>query len=289
MRKILSILLTVMLIFLFTTASFATVEYDSATKTDALYSFGGHTVLNVPAEDASSFTVDVIINSDKFTSLAGITLGFTTENIEITNMVATTSIGASMTPTVGANIDFACAGAESTAADFANVNNVLATLTLAKTGDATSATLGWSEDVISYSDDGFYTDAFETPDEYAALTINFVTADEPEEEVFEITSTGTALDANDTMKDKDGKDVVAAGDKVIAIFAKNVSDAEIAAGSYGIVFGGVRYAGQAAVPAKTAWAIKLVGSADQLPAGSYAYSIFSGDAVVEATAPWVID
>lgn len=116
-----------------------------------------------------------------------------------------------------------------------------------------------------------------------------ITSGGDDEEVFEITKTESAVAGTDTMKDADGKDVAAAGDEVVAIFAKNVSDAELAAGTYGIVFGGVRYAGQAVVPAKTAWAIKLVGSADQLPAGSYAYSIFAGDAVVEATAPWVID
>lgn len=113
--------------------------------------------------------------------------------------------------------------------------------------------------------------------------------DEPEEEVFGIVKTESAVAGTDTMKDENGADVAAAGDKVVAIFAKNISDAELAAGSYGIVFGGVRYAGQLAVPAKTAWAIKLVGSAEQLPAGSYAYGVFAGDATVDATTPWVID
>lgn len=112
---------------------------------------------------------------------------------------------------------------------------------------------------------------------------------EPEEEEFEITKTEAAVAGTDTMKDENGADVAAAGDKVVAIFAKNISDAELAAGSYGIVFGGVRYAGQLAVPAKTAWAIKLVGSAEQLPAGSYAYGVFAGDATVDAATPWVID
>jgi hypothetical protein len=111
---------------------------------------------------------------------------------------------------------------------------------------------------------------------------------EPEEE-FEITKTEAAIAGTDTMKDENGADVAAAGDKVVAIFAKNVSDTELVAGSYGIVFGGVRYAGQLAVPAKTAWAIKLVGSAEQLPAGSYAYGVFAGDATVDAATPWVID
>ena len=114
-------------------------------------------------------------------------------------------------------------------------------------------------------------------------------AEEPEEEVFGITSTGSALAGTDTMKDENGENVAAAGDKVVAIFSKNVSDAELAAGSYGIIFGGVRYAGQAAVPAKTAWAIKLVGSAEQLPAGNYSYGVFAGDEVVNADSAWVIE
>lgn len=125
------------------------------------------------------------------------------------------------------------------------------------------------------------------------LTVDVeVKADEPivpDEEVFEIIKTETAVAGTDTMKDENGADVAAAGDKVVAIFAKNISDAELEAGSYGIVFGGVRYAGQLAVPAKTAWAIKLVGSAEQLPAGNYAYGIFAGEATVDATTPWVID
>lgn len=134
----------------------------------------------------------------------------------------------------------------------------------------------------------FGTTTYNNKSNLDVISLN-ITKEEIKEEVFEITKTESAVAGTDTMKDADGKDVTAVGDEVVAIFAKNVTDAELAAGTYGIVFGGVRYAGQAVVPAKTAWAIKLVGSADQLPAGSYAYSIFSGDAVVEATTPWVIE
>lgn len=95
------------------------------------------------------------------------------------------------------------------------------------------------------------------------------------EEVFEITKTATSLEGTDTMKDANGADVTATGDKVVAIFAKNVTSETLAAESYGIIFGGKRYPGIAPVPAGASWAVKLVGPADKLPAGNYAYGIFA--------------
>ena len=134
----------------------------------------------------------------------------------------------------------------------------------------------------------FGTTTYNNKNNLDVISLN-ISKDEIVEEVFGITSTGSALAGTDTMKDENGENVAAAGDKVVAIFSKNVSDAELAAGSYGIIFGGVRYAGQAAVPAKTAWAIKLVGSAEQLPAGNYSYGVFAGDEVVNADSAWVIE
>ncbi len=80
------------------------------------------------------------------------------------------------------------------------------------------------------------------------------------------------LDGTAKMKDIDPEDKdkrvevdIPADAKVAAIFAKNVSTTDtLAPGSYGITFGGVKYAGQSEVKPGETWAIKLVD-----PEGKY--------------------
>ncbi len=131
----------------------------------------------------------------------------------------------------------------------------------------------------------------------AASNVLTITVGE-DEEVFEIdtTKTGSTDISGDTMKDAtNGNDVAATGDIVIAIFAKNVTDEVLGIGDYGIYFGKdangnlMKYPGQMEVPAKKAWAVKLVGPKGSLEAGEYTYGIYAkGQPEVISDKPWII-
>ena len=112
---------------------------------------------------------------------------------------------------------------------------------------------------------------------------------EEEEEVFGIEDTASALEGSEMMKDATGEKVAATGDKVVAIFAKNVTSETLAAESYGIIFGGKRFPGIAPVDPGKAWAVKLVGSSTQLPAGNYEYGVYAGGAEVMSDEAWVVE
>ena len=286
MKRLLSAVLSVAIILAMTTVSFAAVSFDDTTATTAALSFGGFTKLNVPAEDADSFTVDVIINTEELGgTVSAINLAFEANGVTITNISAQTAIGA-LGSIVGEGVEYSTGGDAVSADDFATVNNILATLTLQKTTDGDSATLSFVGEGTTFigGDEIWVGDGFDS------LTIKFESGEE-EEEVFGIEETAKVLEGSEMMKDATGEEVEAAGDKVVAIFAKNVTNETLAAESYGIIFGGKRYPGILAVDPGKAWAVKLVGSAEQLPTGSsYEYGIFAEgcDDVMSAT-PWVID
>ncbi len=176
-------------------------------------------------------------------------------------------------------MEFSWAGTEGVEADYAMDNRVIGKFNL-------TVKDGVADGTYTFSLTGNTLDSGENSkaDMVTVPVTVTVGEEEPDEEVFEIKDTAAELAGNEKMKIKDETTgelkvvdaTVAAGDKVVAIFSKDIEDGnDLAAESYGIIFGGKRYPGVAEVPDGYSWAVKLVGPASKLPAGNYTYGIFA--------------
>lgn len=103
------------------------------------------------------------------------------------------------------------------------------------------------------------------------------------EDILTITVTGGEEEFDlsyEGVKAEDGtvSEGFASGSKVATVFAKNETGSELAAESYGIVFGGQKYVGAAPVAAGKYWVIKLYDPTSTILVGtSYKYQTFTGD------------